>query len=402
MRAVFVNHCHPETSHVCAVRAREFARAMAGRGHCILLLTETLRPDDEAEAPDTLARRIDAHDWSAPLHLACAPAGHPILRCQRAGGLPAALSKLAVAASYVRSGSVFPDWGEGASAYVPALSRAFSPDVVWANFGNTEGFRIAGRIATAADCPWVADIKDYWSTFIPRPFRRHLARLAADAAAMTALSSGHVEDVTPYFSRRLTDGATVIYSGVPSALLDNGTRAAADAARVLIVGALYDDRALGVLLSGIGIAGRESGIARTVEYAGDEGGRIRARAEATPGIAAFRDHGYIPLDRLHDLQRTAGANAFIRSGPAWFQHKVPELLAAGRPILCVPAADAETAALARAANVPFHGCDTAEEVARALVRDAGADVVPNADFLRGLCWDRRAEDLERALEAACR
>ncbi len=401
MRAVFVNHCHPDTQHVCAVRAREFAQAMARRGHRVVLLTETLRPDDAAEAPGEFARRLDAHDWAAPIGLACAPAGHAILRRQRAGKLPSVASKLAVAVSYARRGSVFPDWGAGAAAYVPVLAQAFRPDMVWANFGNTEGLLIGRRVAAAAGCPWVADVKDYWSTFIPRPFRRRLAGIAADAAAMTALSAGHIADVAPFFPRRLTDAATVIYSGLPADFIGTGA-AAPDPARVTIVGALYDDRALSALLDGIGIAGRESGLARIVDYAGDEGERIRALAAATPGIAAFRNHGYLPLARLHDLQRTARANAFIRSGPAWFQHKVPELLAAGRPVLCVPAADAETASLARAAGIPFYGCDTADDVAKALLRDDRTAAVPNAEFLRGLSWERRAEELERALEAACR
>ena len=400
MRAVFVNHCHPDTRHVCAVRAREFAREMARRGHRIVLLTETLRPDDPAETPDDLAARLEAHDWAEPFRLACAPLGHPLLRRQRAGGLPAVLSKIAVALSYAIRGSVFPDWGDGVARHVPVLARVFRPDMVWANFGNTEGLRIARRIAMAAACPWVADIKDYWSTFIPRPFRHRLGRLVADAAALTALSRGHVEDVAPFFPRALTERATVVYSGVPNGFAVAGP-ASPDSARVLIVGAIYDTASLDMLIAGIDAAGRKTGLRRTVEYAGDQGALVRARVEGKAGIAAFRDHGYMALDRLHALQRTAGANAFIRSGPGWFQHKVPELVAAGRPILCIPTADDETGGLARNAGLPFHGCSTADEVETALSTEEPIHT-PGPDTLRELTWERRADLLERTLVDACR
>ncbi len=403
MRAVFVNHCHPETPHVCAVRAREFAAELARQGHRIVLLTETLRPEEDAEPPDGFAARLAAHDWSVPLRLAGAPRGHRLLRRQRAGRLPAVVSKLAVASAYVTSRSVFPDWGAGCTPYIPALAERFRPDIVWANFGNTEGLLIGRRIARVARCPWIVDVKDYWSTFIPAPFRRFLARTVADAAAMTALSQGHVNDVRPYFPKDLTQNATVIHSGVPNSFAGPPEPATPETGRILIVGALYNSVALDRLIAGIEAAARETGLPRTVEYAGDQGAMVRARAEGRPGIAAVRDHGYVALDRLHALQRTAGVNAFIRSGPGWFQHKVPELLTAGRPILCIPGADAETAALARRARVPFHGCETADAVAAALVAETrNRAPVPDIDFIAGLTWAHRADLLGRTLQDHCR
>ncbi|WP_096700113.1 hypothetical protein [Magnetospirillum sp. 15-1] len=59
MRAVFVSHLHPETNHVGAVRVREFAQAMARRGHRIVLLTQSLTPRDPAPDPDGLAAALD-------------------------------------------------------------------------------------------------------------------------------------------------------------------------------------------------------------------------------------------------------------------------------------------------------------------------------------------------------
>ncbi|MEQ8194342.1 MAG: hypothetical protein RIB59_07620, partial [Rhodospirillales bacterium] len=73
MRAVFVNHCHPDCPHVCGTRAREFASALAERGHQIVLLTETLKPDDPAPDPVDFNAALAAHDWSRPFVLACPP-----------------------------------------------------------------------------------------------------------------------------------------------------------------------------------------------------------------------------------------------------------------------------------------------------------------------------------------
>ena len=51
MRAVFINYCHPDTRHVCAVRLREFANALSQQGNRIVLLTATQGKDDPAPPP---------------------------------------------------------------------------------------------------------------------------------------------------------------------------------------------------------------------------------------------------------------------------------------------------------------------------------------------------------------
>lgn len=42
MRLVFANYCHPDTPHICGVRVASFARAMAVRGHRVILITREL------------------------------------------------------------------------------------------------------------------------------------------------------------------------------------------------------------------------------------------------------------------------------------------------------------------------------------------------------------------------
>lgn len=398
MRVVVVNHCHPEMPHVCAVRAREFAGALSRRGHRVVLLTGTLRPDDPAEDPAAFGERLRRHDWAEPLRLACRPQGHPILRRMREGRLPALVSKLAVAGYYVFAGSVFPDWGRGVRPYLDALAAGFSPEIVWTNFGNTECLAIAQDLSRRSGCPWVVDVKDYWSTFIPAPFRGRLGRRYDDAAAMTALSRGHLDDIAPWMPGG-AGGATVVHSGIPDALA-GGAPAQVDRNRVLIVGAIYDRGHLAALIDGIA---RWSDGSAVVEYAGDEGALVAAEIARQDGIADFVDHGYMALTDLHRAQCRVLANAFVRSGPGWFQHKVPELIAARRPILSLPASDQETTALAERARVPFFNCGGASDATAALAEIARASQVdPDIDFIDGLTWDRQAESLERALQSAIR
>ena len=395
MRAILVNHCHPETQHVCAVRAREFAGALARRGHGITLLTETLSPEDPAETPDALRGRLADHDWSKPLILACRPSGHAFLRRQRTGDLPAPLGRLTVAGYYAAAGSVFCDWGRGAAPYVPVLADIFKPDIVWATFGNTESLRIAQRIAAASGCPWIFDVKDYWSAFLPRPVRIAVARRYRDAAAMTALSQGHVRDIAPF----VPGTPTVIYSGIPDTHIP-APETAPDANRIVLSGAVYDTGHLRTLIDGVSAWSRGRA---AIDYAGHEGALVAAAIARRPGIAAFTDHGYIPLPALHRLQAGALANAFIRSGPGWFQHKVPELLSARRPIISLPESDAESVGLAGRAGIPFFNCATAAHVAEALAaaRD-GAPIRPDSDFLASFSWDSRAEALEKVMLSAIR
>ena len=60
------------------------------------------------------------------------------------------------------------------------LASAFRPEVAWGIFGNTDAWAIAQGIAREAGCPWVRDIKDQWTAFIPAPLQRLVAARYAD------------------------------------------------------------------------------------------------------------------------------------------------------------------------------------------------------------------------------
>ena len=88
MRLVFVNHCHPETQHVCATRMREFARAMVILGHEVILFTETIPEGASETTPQQTRKKIQDHDFSAPLYISTQPKGHPLIKKLRDKKLP--------------------------------------------------------------------------------------------------------------------------------------------------------------------------------------------------------------------------------------------------------------------------------------------------------------------------
>lgn len=379
---------------MCAVRAREFAAALSRRGHQTVLLTETLTDHGSAAAHAPSATEIsaslDKHDWSVPFVVACRPQGHALLKQQRSGSMPALLRKPLVAGYYALAGSVFADWGRGAAPYLPVLADRFRPEVVWATFGNTQCLLIGQRLAELSGCPWVCDIKDYWSAFVPSPVSKRLARRFADATAMTALSHGHVRDIAPF----MPGTPTVVYSGIPQALV-GVTGEQTNLNRIMITGAIYDRDDLSTLVAGI-CAWSDGGTA--IEYAGHDGAVVAAALHGRPEIGSYEDLGYIPLETLHRRQSGALANAFIRSGPGWFQHKVPEMLSAARPVISLPGSDGESVDLARRAGIPFFNCATPQDVAHALKQSADGEAFqPDLSFIAGFSWARKAEELETVL-----
>lgn len=390
--------------HVCAVRAREFAGAMARRGHRIVLLTQTLEPDGKPEPVESTLARLEAHDWMKPFRLACAPRGHGLLRAQRDGRLPPLFGKAVVGAYYFGTGSVFRDWGAGTDPYIPIIAERFSPQVVWATFGNTEALKIAQRLAAETNCGWVMDVKDYWSAFAGPALRAHLGKSFSNAVAMTALSAGHTADSRRLLPARLTENAVVVRSGIPAEILPSPGQIEdeVDRRRIIISGAIYDTKWLDAILEGAARAAETLGIAFSIEYAGGEGPLVAERAAPIRGLGTIVDHGYLPLGDLAALQRTALLNAFVRSGPGWFQHKISELIAAGRPILCVDGADRETQEFCADYGIPLHGGRDATAVAEAIRRILReATVRPRPERLAQLTWDNRVEALESILEKAC-
>lgn len=406
MRAVLVNHCHPDLPHVCAVRLREFARALAARGHRIVLLTETLTPDDAGTDAAGLAADLAAHDWAQPFRLACPPVAAPSTRALQLHRLRPPLSQAMVLWCYLVRGGVFWTWTAGSRPYWPVLAASFAPDVVWASFGNVDALDIARGLAAAARCPWVLDMKDPWNAFVPAPLCGLVARRYGNAAAVTALSEAHARAAAPWFG---TD-ATVVYSGTEVRAPTPAPAAGDGTVRLVLTGSVYDGNDLATLMDALRdwLAGRDRAVADCVFiYAGGDHVRVLAAARALDGLCRLDIHPWLAPDRLDAVQGTATANLYIKGRTTPFHHKLMELLAAGRPVICHPAESAEARRIAGEVGVPLHSCADGAALRAALASLAPPAGTPppiavDREALARYTWGTQAATLERVLHRAAR
>ncbi|KIL97695.1 hypothetical protein CCC_00756 [Paramagnetospirillum magnetotacticum MS-1] len=386
MRAVLVNHCHPDTPHVCATRMARFAEALAARGHQVVLLTETLEGHPADYRPEDLAAALGRHDWASPFRLAIAPRRDRLLSAFREGHLPAVLRKAVAAGYYLIRGGVFSDWRDGSRPFWPVLAKAFRPQVVWATFGNTDALAIGRGIAALAGCPWVMDVKDPWSVFIPAPIRGLLARRFGDFAALTALSPDHAEDAVPWFGT----GARVVHSGIGDGLLAP-MPPAGDERRLLLLGGLYGQAELEELLAGVGRW--QAGRPLTLTYAGSETARfLDAAGRLVPG-AVLEAPGWRTLGEIRDMAARSWATLYVRTPRALFQHKLFELIALARPMICLPPEGGDAQRLAARLGGVLLGCSSAQEVAAAL-ETCPQGCAPDLGRLAQYGWGGQAAVLE--------
>lgn len=397
MRIVLVNHCHPDTPHVCATRMREFAHALAGLGHRVLLLTETLNPTDPGSTAQEFQRRLTEHDFATPLLLACPPRPNKALNGLRHGSLNWFFRKFVVLNGYLRHGGLFTDWRDGAAPFLPAIADHFSPDVTVGSFGNTDCWNIARDIAHRAKCPWVADIKDYWHQFIPGGLRDLLAHRFKDAAALTALSFSHIDEAAAWFHMP----KHAIFSGFKREVLDS-TADNGGPFKISLTGAVYNQGALEGLMSGL--AQWIDSLAATDQddlvfvYAGSDDGAVRRAAERLAGKCRTEYIGFVDLPTLHQLHRDCRVNCYVNSDDC-FHHKVLELLAAGRPILCCPPEMPEALQLAINTGGTLHSCANSQDVVNALQAvEAGPNTLANRSGLRAYSWEAQAEKFASILQ----
>ncbi len=396
MRAVFVNHCHPNAPHVCALRMTKFAHAMADRGHQIVLLTETLGPDDLGQNSADLEADLKLHDWSAPFYLAVRPTTDRTLKKLRVGALPFGIRQLVIAHRYFTQSGLFGDWRCASRSFLPVVSQTFCPDVVWASFGNTDVWNIARDLSRAADCSWVADLKDNWSAFLPFGFKKMIAERFNGAASLTAFSKGHSVEVRRWFKR----DATVIYSG-----FDQNDVVAAEPEhprKIVITGSLYDGQQAKILMKGfelwLSVRNKDQSPIE-IHYAGGDGERFDMLAAHVARYCGVVNSGYLPLDDLRTLQASAMVNAYMYSPQAIFQHKPLELLSALRPILTVPDERNEVKIIAENVGGRLHTCSTAEQVADCLASaENNEPSIIDRDRLNAYSWQQQAAALEGVLK----
>ena len=394
MKAIFINHCHPEINHVCGVRAGRFAEIMAVRGHKIMLLTETLADKNDSFLPRELEHRLAAHNWRRPFQLSCLPSGDFDAIQARHGALPAGRQQLAVLWSFIKHGGMFPDWQTGVVPYISGLAKVFRPDVVWGTFGNTDTWRLCQQLAGQANCPWIGDLKDNWLAFIPRGLQTLLAGRFKDTAGMTVFSSTHYDQADAVFPNIMK---TVLYSGVD---METSATGPADGFQLMLTGSIYDQEALVSLTRAVdewSHARPEKNV--IFRYAGNDGEIFKACAEGTS--FSSRIEGFLGHAELHHLQSAAAANLYIYNPRCLLHYKALELIAQGRPVIAFPGETPEVKSLASNAGAVFFTCDGKEPVMQALDMIADTPTPPlRPDRLRDFTWERRTKVLESVLEHA--
>lgn len=409
MRLVIINSCHPDTTHVCGLRARAFAEILTARGHQIILVTEPFEQTGQVTDLATLPQMIQDHDWATPCRISTPFASGSSLPAIRSGQFPAILRQGAIAKYFWRHSGVFEDWCEGTRPYLPVIAEAFAPEIIWAIFGHTGCWRMGQELAELAGCPWVADKKDPWAAFVPFPFRRLLATRFANAAHLTTLSASHLQMMRRWNS---SIPATVIYSGIPKAFLslpqeNPGTEP--HNKNILLCGSIYDLESLKdfyASLSGwLEKQSRELASRISVSYAGADTDRFFAATDPLKGQCAIDSHGLLSLDDLHACQRQAALNLHLYYPPTLFHHKMFELFASDRPVLCYPGESDETATISEQIGARLYRCKSEKELDKAfeetlLATDDNHRPI-NAQSLASFSWEEQAERLEQVFQQVC-
>ena len=391
LRAVFVNHSHPDMEHVSALRLNSFARALAAQGHKIVLLTETLSPDDPAPSVSQTRTDLGAHDWKRPFVLPCAQKPAPLLARARTGGLRVGMRQCVLGASYLFRSGVFTDWRAGVHPCLPVLAETFRPQIVWGTFGNTDAWNISRDLAALSGCSWVADVKDNWSAFLPRGLARLIAARYRDAAHMTVYSESHRDEADRWFNQN----KTVIYSGFEEGVAQSKPLDF----RILLTGSIYDDACLARLIEGIRDWLPQSANDVVFSYAGNDGERVARHAKSLQGLCKIDIYDFLHYEDLLALQKSSSLNVYIRNPRNLFQHKTLELLAAGVPVISIPGESTEAARIADEVGGCLRMCETQDQIIDALqmvVADTPRTL--DLDKMNAYSWQSQAKNLERLFE----
>lgn len=401
MRIAIVNHCHPDNTHICAWRARVFAKHLVERGHDVLLLTAPLDETRPGQNLATLARHLHSQSKTQGYrHIALGYQSGSSLPLIRSGRVSTPFRQIGIATQFALHGNIFFDWVRGADAALPVVAEEFKPDIVWAIFGNSACWVIGQRLASVAGCPWVGDLKDSWPRFIPRFFRRLTASRFSDAAAMTAFSEAHADEVSEWLGRE----STVVYSGIPDSVPERDSEEASPCCDILITGSLYDEQRLTDFMIGLNTClettqGQQTQGIKLV-YAGNDTAIFDAAVERTMPDFPVERCGNLTPAKLRDRQRRALLNVYIRHLPNLFHHKLFELLASGRPVIAFGGETGEAMRIASESGTRFHACATSEnlqEILPQLLAGRAAAGAGGDPALSSFTTKNQARTLERLL-----
>ena len=404
MRCIFVSDMSPALGHVYGLRVISLARAMSARGHQLLVLAPVADPASPGLTPEEIGARIAAHDWSTPLLIELAPRDYALLRLQRSPRTPGVLRRLATAWLIAMEGGVQGDWVRAARRAQSAILRHFTPDIVWANFGNLSNMVVGQELARAAGVPWTIDFKDNFANYVPAGLHGTLQRRFADVAAFTSNAELHAGIAGRWFSQP----RQVIYSSIaPAMVAAPDSRPRRDRFLVTLVGSTYTDAFLERFMGGfarwVTAGGAERREATLFHYAGAADSSVRA-AIARAGLDCVASvERNVPHDRLAKLCHDAAVNCYIWA-PFGFHHKALELMACRRPLITFPGEHPETFVLAERVRGDLRTCTDEAQLTATLdaVWEAWrADAIPATDpDLSSLTWDAGAAQLEQVFATA--
>ena len=400
MRAVFINHCHPDMPHICALRMRKFAHAFATMGHQVVLLTESLGDKPGSVSAENVSEEFDQHDWSKPYYLSIKPIPDQTLANIRVGKLGWINRKAVIAWRYVFENGLYGDWRNGAAPYLEPLSNTFQPDIIWASFGNTSVWNIAQDLSKRAGCPWVADIKDNWQNFIPIGLRKLIASRFKSAAHMTSFSESHLAEANQWFMQN----KTAIYSGFDDAVLRAKDVSKNKVYEVLLTGSIYDEEDFQAFINGLAqwLENRAQKNPVRFIYAGNDHQRVRNGMQKLSGLCDIEIKDFMKIEDLLVAQRRADINTYIRLLSRFhFHHKAIELMAAKKPILCFPTEVDETIEIIKRTSCVLYSCGSVADVVQGFEAAYRNQVKQkNNSNLTEYSWQGQAKILEKILEDA--
>ncbi|MEJ5207448.1 MAG: hypothetical protein WCX93_06260 [Burkholderiaceae bacterium] len=397
MKLVFINHVHPDTPHVSAMRMYYFAKAMASRGHQVVLLTgeSPVQPGHCLDASE-ITSVIVTHNWTKPLVLSVGE--HAVsTRPQGAESLPPLIRRIRTAWRLLGGDGVHGQWVANAWPILEKIAEAFDPDLAWATFGNTSNLQLGQWLAQRVGCPWVADIKDNWYGYIPKGLRHAVAWRFRDAAGMTSNAWLHLQAAESWGKSK---PKKVIYSGVAEAFYQVPANDQSDRFRdVLLVGSIRSTTKLHVLLSALKqwaealpVCGQER---LRLVYAGTDSRQFNEAVHQILLPCTVMNMGQRPLEELARMTQQSLMNCYLTSDVS-FHHKLLELLVAGRPVVCFPREHPESRQLAGGSTTGFHECATLDELVTAfdtLWKERAAPTASNQ--LPAWRWDDFSVELEK-------
>ena len=405
MRAIFVNYVHPEESHIAGVRLKAFADVFANNGHQIILITRT--KEDKAEvniSPGNLAQSLRAHDWKAPYHLAIQPENNYWLEGVRNDTLFPLFRKTVVLYAYIFKRGMLAGWVDACRVYYEVLAREFKPQITWGTFGGVDSWEISQKIASQADCPWVMDVKDPWSVFVPRPLQRFLAARYKDASYMTANSLGQAKEAWKWLPKNYT----AIYSGFSESALSHVIpNLKNDEFRITFFGS-YNEVKLAEFLFALDgwYSSQDKDRKIILSYAGLN--QLKFEALATKILhnsIEIITFPYLDKKDLGKLCRSSHVNAYIRSPSVIIHHKCIELLSYGRPIIAFPGETEEVIRIIQKAGGVLITCTNDNEL-----RKSFSDIADNKycvtnlfnEALKTLTWEHQGHLLEKIFYSVVR